>query len=798
MRSTLVHLYLLPLLAASLGGQALRAEEPVRITGMSVRTESGRQILELDHQGMFALSALFVPVRGTCCRWRIVLPHTVLAMSAPDHPIGGPAQINLTSEGQSVALEVTSNTPPLALIRGDGSLGFDLGSQPILLQAQQEPPAVSPVPAAAKPEKRAVAASSTSAVAVQRSALDPVSFDSSLLLSDQPTLDLSTLVYSESNETPEYNPSPLEFIERRTQGLESALLLKSGEFVQTQNFRLFTPNSPTVDIEKGPSNTYAYGLTDGIELTADLQGQDNNGPGAAGPFVEQRFARQLGATSNTFQEYTLQAKFRLSDAEDFKTALIFSGTVGTRAFSFSTPNGQTELFERSYGQSLIPVVELPLTWRLGSDLAVTVNPKVAFLPQDNAAFVAANPLLGGSFGTLGAVGFGATWRLSEHFQVRGDITPVLFGNNSLNAATGLPAATTVYNAGLRYLVNPRLALDVFATNSYGNTGVGSLVARAGTPGLGLSLTIVPDRFFVFSLPANQKFDKAFDVSIAENLRQAFVRGGFNFLDGGTVPEGQNYIQLKGTSNGFLASVRTGSLDDFETGFYANFNNGADESEAGFSTKIRFTNQAAGDPFTVSGLVTLGRTSDRYLNYVRADRNAVNTHGDPFNAGVGDRGPIPANLFGLFTERLGEVLIATLSLPVERAEENYNLWVIPKISFVQRAAQLGSDEVNLAGVSIGGSFHLNRSLDLIGEVTPLFRGQNALVGSQRERRLAWNAGLRWTFDSGNAAVPAFDRTASLDFYVTNTVGLSPYQSLRVISDNGISVGAGINFPFKLPF
>ncbi|WP_218079803.1 AMIN domain-containing protein [Anthocerotibacter panamensis] len=632
--------------------------------------------------------------------------------------------------------------------------------------------------------------------------LDPVNFPTSLLLSDQPEVSLDAIeaVVSQPVETLPYYPSPLETGVTRTQGLESAAVLKPGEFFQTQAFRVFgVGGGQNDDIFQNTSNSYTYGFLDGVELRLDLQGQDNNSPGLLGNTVNERFVRDLGVTSNSFQEITLQGKFRLVNEPTFKSSVVFSGTVGNRAFSFTPLQNPIEgRFERTYGQTLIPALEVPLTWQLDARTTVTLNPKLVFLPGDNAGFIPINPQLGGSFGTVGAVGLGASYSLSEHLQLRADVTPILFGNNSVNTATGLPNKTLVYNAGFRYVVNPRLALDVFASNSYGNTGVGSVVAREDV-GFGASLTFIPDKFFFFDLAANHKFDKSFDLSETSDQRKAFVRGGFTFLDGGTVPEGKTYLQLKGTSNGFLASIRNGTLDDFETGYFVNFTaSSVDESEAGLSTKVRFLNQAVGDPFTLSGVFTIGRTSDRFINYVRADRNAVNTAEDPFNAGRGDRGPIPPNLFGLFTERFGETLILTLSAPLQQVTENYSWWVIPKASYVQQSSRLGASDVQLAGVTVGGSLRLSKSLELMGEVTPLIQGNNILVGDRRQQTLPWSAGLRWTFDGGGGAVPGFDQTASLDLYVTNSLGLSPYQSLRAIADNGLSAGLGLNFPLQLPF
>ncbi|WP_287128516.1 hypothetical protein [Candidatus Cyanaurora vandensis] len=768
------------LVVLTLAVAEVRADELTQVTGLAVRAERGRLILEVDHLGSVIAPIRFEQVPGTK-RWRTLLAQA--SLDAPMNTSRGELLARLFSVANGVTLEIQNATPPVALGSEGGVLRFDLGQVPKLAVAPRVSPrlAPSPKPAAAP------------ALVARRLDLDPVSFDSSLLVSDTPPpLDTTQLTPpTVVAAPPTFIPSALERVAGRTQGLESGAVLNPGEFVDSQTLRVYNTNSTNDDTFQSITQSYTYGLTDGVEVALALQGQDNNSPGTLGPFLVDRFAPVAGSTSNTFQEFTVQGKFRLVDTPDFKSALILSATAGTRVFRFSAVDGSRPSFEQDYGLSPIPVIELPVTWA-GTDVSLTFNPKLAFFPADNASFVAVNPLLGGSFGTLGAVGAGATVRLSERLQLRGDFTSILFGNNTLDAQ-GVPAATPVFNAGFRYLINPRLGLDLYATNSYATTGTGALVGRQGDTGLAVALTFMPSRFFILDLPENSKLDPAFDLTVDAARRKAFLKGGIGFLDGGTIPEGTSFVQLKGTSNGFLASLRTGVLDDFETGFYVNFTGSTvDESEAGTSTKIRFMNQAAGDPFTLSGVFTLGRTSNRFLNFVREDRNASNNHEDPFNAGVGDRGPLPPNLFGLVTERLGEFLILTLSAPLQQAGDTFTWWLNPKVSYVQQASRSNASAVALSGVSLGGAVRLSPALEVLGEVTPV-AGENVLIGSQRGNTLPWNLAARLTLDS-----PLVPRAASLDLYLTNSLGLSPYQSMRVIADNGLAIGLGLNVPFTSPF
>ncbi len=757
-----------------------RAEELVKITGFALRGEAGRTVLEINHQGALT-PAKFEKVNEY---WRLILPGAVIATPTPAERLSN-ALARLTPVTGGVALEIKSPTVPVILAQVGGQLRYDLG--------RTAPVSLDPVPVPLTAEDLRQEGQPRQLIA-KRLDLDPVSFDSSLLLSDQSKVDIGVLA-ARKDEALYYDASPLELMEFRTQGLESGALLKQGEFLQTQIFRVFKPSGQDDDdVFQNTSNLYTYGVSDSFEISADLQGQDNNSPGTAGDYLIERFAPDSGNTSNGFQEYTFQGKFRLTDTEEFKSSLVVSATVGTRAFRITSLKDQIYAFEQSYGMSPTPVIEFPMTWLQGESGAFTINPKVAFFPEDNAGFVVVNPKVGGSFGTTVGLGLGTTQRVTDRIQFRGDLTAILSGNNAVSPTTGIPVATTVYNAGVRYLVNPRLGLDLFASNAYGNTGTGAMTGRIGDFGVGAALTLIPDRFYIANLTANQKFDKTFDLKASEAQRKNFVPSHFGFLDGGTVPEGQSYVQLRTTSNGVLASIRTGNFDDLETGVYANFTaSSIDESEAGTSTKIRFLNQAAGDPVTFSGVFTLGRTSARLLNLQRSSRTAIDRAEDPFQAGIGDRGPIAPNLLGLFTERSGETLILSLSAPIEQVQPGYSWWINPKYTYVQRAP-----EISLVGISLGGSVKLGEDLTIMAEVTPLLDGKNVLIGETSTTRLPWSLGLRLGTEGIFNWVPSFAKATSMDLYVTNTLGASPYQSMRVNVDNALTVGLGFNFPVRLPF
>lgn len=575
--------------------------------------------------------------------------------------------------------------------------------------------------------------------------------------------------------------SPIQRVNGRTIGLLSAVPLKEGELLTTGIARFFSPirssrGSANDDLNLNQSYSLAYGLKDTIELGVDLQGQNTTTPGAQQNYIVQR-VESNGQGANVIQEATVYAKFRFFHQDTLQASAILSSTFGSRVFTFSGPANFTS---RSSG--FTPALEIPLTYTAWQGaLSFTLSPRLAFFSTDNAVFYPINPQLGGNFGTTLGIALGGTVQLGPRLQLRGDVMPIVFGNNTIETNSGLPSRRIVFNAGMRYLVNPRLAIDLFASNAIGNTGAAAFAARPDI-GFGVGLTYVPDRIWPLEFNANRGFAKSFNTNLSEESQ--FVRSGIGFLDGGTIPEGQFFTQLRISNLGVATSLRLGLLNDFEVGLFANFTaSTVDESEAGLSIKLRLLNQASNNPFTLSTVLTLGRTSARFTNFLNQDPNAILSAQNQFGAGIGDRGPLPPNLFQ--TERAGEAFIGTLSFPLQQTNPDVSWWVTPKVIFIQRTPDNLSP---IVGLSVGSSVRLGSHLEAFAELSPLLRGENALIGNRRERVLPWSIGLRWV--PNLEALPT-----SLELFVTNSLGFSPLQSLRVIHDNGISVGLGLNFGFN---
>ena len=622
------------------------------------------------------------------------------------------------------------------------------------------------------------------------------SSDSSLLLDDSSGQSLETILRERSLkvERPIFVLSPLQNVAGRTYGLVTAEHLRTGELVQTQLVRLFIPErGVNDDLYANQSNQTIWGLSDDIELTLDLQGVNGSVPGIQGPFaVERRVGVNNG---NLFQDFSLLGKVRLGTIFGGQTSVVAGLTASRPQFTFRLGNVIVEE-RRQDGTVLTPSLEVPLTFKsYDGRYAFTVSPKFVWFPEDSNLYTPVNPFFGGSFGFTAAVAFGGTLSLSPRFQLRADVAPVLIGNNTVDRESGRPSRVLPFNAGVRFLVNPRIALDVFATNTFGNSGGPGLAAFSDNIGWGVSLASLPESVLSFiDVPGNRRFAESFNMDVPKERRRVYVPASFDLLDGSTIPGGSTRFALQASTGPISTAVRLGTLDDFELGFFANFAPaGVDESDGGTMTKIRFLHQPSGDPFTLSALFTLGRTSSRLCNFINGTRDGLERAvtgqpsacpGVPGVTPAGDRGPISPNLFGLVTENVGELIVLTLSLPAQYTFDNgASVWFNPKFAYIQRAG----DRSPLLGASIGGSLPVFPGFEVVAQVTPIFRGDNAFVGDSLTRLLPWQAGVR--FSPAGILGPV-----SLSLYATNSVGLSPYQSLRVRADNEVSVGLGLQMAF----
>jgi hypothetical protein len=235
--------------------------------------------------------------------------------------------------------------------------------------------------------------------------------------------------------------------------------------------------------------------------------------------------------------------------------------------------------------------------------------------------------------------------------------------------------------------------------------------------------------------------------------------------------------------GISTALRYGFLKDFEGGIYLDYTFGdVDESEQGFSAKIRFLNQTEGAPLTASLAFTLSQTNKTFINFFSNDRDEFRERGLEKNVPL---------LFNQDSLDNGQLNIVTVSLPLNYQFDNgIALWLTPTWGYVQR---MGTE---IAGVNAGGAFPISRDVSLIGEIGANFVGDgNAFIGDSRDNAIPWTFAVRWDPSSFLGFDPDKIRDRPfIDLFLTNRVGSSPWHQLRVRDQDRLAIGVGLSIPF----
>ena len=552
--------------------------------------------------------------------------------------------------------------------------------------------------------------------------------------------------------------------------------LRRGEVLLNAHSRFFSLPGLAPDTGGGGDETEGFfssqviiGITDSTELLLSAQVLDTGSPNDIGPL-------SLEVARSANPDITFGVKQRFWDNADETLAL--SGFVSLaiapeRTFDFS--NGVS-----TSNSSAVPSIQLPFTISGGNNRwQFTIAPTVAFFQDESAVFLPAFPVDDpGTFGTT----FGFTGSIAVNIIPRltlwGDAFIPITGNNSLDEATGQTAQGVAFNAGIRYLVNPRLGLDVFGSNTFGSVGPLSLTADRTSVALGAGLTFLPA-----ITASNRRYPNSFNPKF-DGKDSPNTIDGLGFIDGGTVPNNSFLFNLQGGSQGVLTALRYGVAKDLELSGYLDYaSSDVDESEQGFGLKLRLLNQDEGALFTGSVAVTVGLTNEPFLNFINNDITAFSDSG--LNRGLpflvnSDEGP------------LGELFIVTASVPLHfKINDRANVWLTPTLAFVQQAG------LELGGFNVGGSLEVIPDLSLVGEIGANFFGAgNVFIGNSLTDRIPWNFAVRWDPSNllGGGDGPK-GNNPNFEVFVTNRVGASPWHQLRVRDQNEVAVGAGISIPFS---
>lgn len=569
-------------------------------------------------------------------------------------------------------------------------------------------------------------------------------------------------------------PSPL-----LQQGFQmpSAFQLLEGDFILSANFRSYFP--PDTIVPNSSTSVFAgwtihFGLTESTELGFSFHRVDSSFPGKQGPF----FPTLGDGTSAGDNGYTLQVQQQFWRNDDSTQAFgaVLSAAFGERRINF---NGDIQK-----NNDIVPALQLPFSFLPTKIWQITLAPTVAFFSNKSALFLQTAPIADpGSFGTTAGLGGSTTIKLSDRITLWADAFAPFAGANSINRSSGKPDREIIYNAGLRYFVNPRLALDLYASNSEGTLAPLALTANPGLNAIGTNLVFMPD------LTGSERYADNFTNN--ESVTPA-LPAGFGLYSGGMAPARTVVLDVSAGGQGFNGTLTYGFVNDLDLSLYLGYASGSvDESEQGIAGRVRLLDQYHGAAFTATLVGTIGKTNQPFLNYFNNNRQEF------ANSGQSKTIPLFSDVDSLET---GQLWVLTASLPLQYqfnpgAANSSSIWVAPILGFVQRL-----DGFPLAGANFGASWAISDELSLIGELgfNAGNRG-NGFSGDSLTNLLPWNIGFRWNPARlfGYLIEPG-KSYPQIYAYLTNRVGQTPWLQMRVRDQNDLALGLGISFPLRLKY
>ncbi len=509
---------------------------------------------------------------------------------------------------------------------------------------------------------------------------------------------------------------------------------------------------------------FSWGITDQLQLTLQFQHVDSSSPAKQGIATSER-------TEDNEAALELKQQLWQNEAETQALSGVLSASWGTRGFKFTRGVEKTEINNRDIFVSLA----VPFTAQVGDRWQFNFVPTVAFFREESAVFFQRLPDEDSSFGTTLGLGGGVAYRVNSQLFLWGDTFIPLTGNNSINRDSGKPDKAIIYNAGLRYLVNPRLGLDIYATNTFASFAPLSLTGDRDLVGIGTQLVFMPD-----FIGANRRYQ---DEKQPQDNTPSTI-DGLAFFDGDVVSSGNFIFDVHGGTQGIQTALRYGLLEDLEAGIYLDYISGdGDESEQGIATKIRLRDRSEDLPLTVSLAATVSLSDEVFSNFTTNNRQEFERRGFPQE--------IPIFTPGGDNGREGKEFIVTFSLPAQyQINSQTAVWLTPVVGYAQR------EGIELFGFNLGGSVAIDREFSLVGEIGANFIGEgNAFIGNSRQNEIPLTLALRWTPLSLLKRQPsATNRDPRLELYITNRVGFSTWHQLRVRDQNRTAIGIGLHLPF----
>jgi hypothetical protein len=535
-------------------------------------------------------------------------------------------------------------------------------------------------------------------------------------------IEFSNRTQARDLQTEEYKPSPVLQQPTRLFNLETANQLQQGTFQLTTGFHQPIPE------DKAPGTGYQiyyaafdWAPTDKLQFGFAVDGFDDN-----------INSRPIKGKVGNLTVISFAPSFKYQLFKDDKLSVAVSGSA--EYMRLSTTPGLFNNFPPKSNATQTPVnllvgtLQLPVTYNLNSTLQAHITPGAVFFPDkvNGADF----------FGTYMNLGTGLSWQASQqlNFYANANV-PFGSGGNALDSKDGSIFKKVLWAVGTNYAVDPRVGVELYATNAFGKTPATSLLAFIPD---GDQIVIGGNVRYLFDI--GQNYASSFRPSRELTERDAsLVLDGFTLSSASTL--GADQVKLTaglGTESASRFIFAYGAGNNLQIEGLVEQTAGGNKLSAeetggsgvkiGPGAKIRFLDQSQGDPVSLSFKIS----------------------------GVGDLGT-RGNLGTLYTE------LPILYQPSAQTALFFN----PKAGF--------NGNIERWGIGVGINQAVSRNLQLIGEFTPVFSGQ----------RSVWSAGVRYFKPSSNLAV---------DVYAGNAVGQTGLSTL--VGEPGTNLGFNLHWLFKL--
>ena len=536
------------------------------------------------------------------------------------------------------------------------------------------------------------------------------------------------------------------------------IVLRNRAFLIPERVVQGLPMQPTLGVWWRPVRRLQVGF--------DAQTVDNSGPGRQGNYAVSRTVPG-GGSGNFLQEFTLAARGELFASPDGAHQLMVDASVSKAVRSYHAIERGTGATFGGNRRRSVPAAAMAYERRVGGDGRISAGGAIAWLARDDAMYVRAIPGEQRQFGALSGPNVAADLRLAGPLRAWGSAFIPIAGNNTIERASGRPARALAFDAGLRLVLSPFASGELFVSNALGNSGALAMLSDREYRAMGAGLRIYPDARGVPPLPGDVRRDAR-----RSTPPMAVPQLAAPWLTTRAIGARARY-----GAQGLLASAEWSPVPGVQGGAFLDLLGGTrDEGELG--AVIRVLVHEGGSPFVprIGVLAAGSRTNNPLVNLLAGNWREIDRLG--LNKG-GFR-------FGDEDGYEGRLYVVTLALPLEwELPRATRLRVAPTAGYVQR------NGLQLSGVAVGVERELSSAVTLAADGGLTFGKGNMLLADRRARGVPWSVGAGWR-PAATAGGPL--AAVTLEGFVTNRAGDSPFHALRVRAQRGVSAGGGVRLAF----